>query len=215
MLHDERAGPLCPRQKEFLSDILTSAQHLLHVVNETLDFAKHEAGKMDFAPTSCDVAQVIREVRHLTRWQLSQKQLNVHIELDPDLGIVATDPLRLKQVLLNYLTNAIKFTPERGSITLRSRLQGARAFRVEVEDSGPGIAATEIGKLFVAFQQLDVSNRGHGTGLGLALTKHMVEAQGGQVGVSSRPGGGSVFYAVLPSSTLPLAEPTREVRTES
>ena len=108
----------------------------------------------------------------------------------------------MKQVLYNYLSNAIKFTPEEGRIILRARDEDAEHFRLEVEDSGIGIVPEEIEKLFVAFQQLDSSaaKRHQGTGLGLALTKEIVEAQGGHVGVESVPGKGSLFFAVLPKT---------------
>jgi signal transduction histidine kinase len=207
LLNEEQAGPLCQRQKEFLDHILAGAHHLLRVVNDTLDLAKVDAGKMDFTPSLCDVGEIMRELGSLTRLQTARKELHVHINVDPALGLVMTDPLRLRQVLLNYLSNAIKFTPENGTITMRARVEGARTFRIEVADDGPGISASEIGKLFVDFQQLDSSSRCQGAGLGLALTKRMVEAQGGQVGVASRVGEGSVFYAVLPSCALRLAEP--------
>ena len=109
------------------------------------------------------------------------------------------DPGRFKQVLYNYLSNAVKFTPAGGSVQLRVTLVENEAFRVEVEDTGIGIPAVEISKLFQEFQQLPNSRRAEqGTGLGLALTRHIVEAQGGSVAVRSTPGRGSVFSAVLP-----------------
>ncbi|HEX5371369.1 MAG TPA: response regulator, partial [Aquabacterium sp.] len=122
------------------------------------------------------------------------------------------DPGRLKQVLYNYLSNAIKFTPEGGCVTVRAFPEGPQHFRLEVEDTGIGIAAADLPRLFVDFQQLDAghSKQHPGTGLGLALTRRLVEAQGGQVGVRSTPGVGSVFHVVLqrvctapPSNTEP------------
>jgi signal transduction histidine kinase len=115
-------------------------------------------------------------------------------------GFSATiDPGRFKQVLFNYLSNAVKFTPERGSVYVTVAPQGDDHFRLEVEDTGIGIAPDQVACLFQEFQQLP-NNRSaeQGTGLGLALTRHIVEAQSGTVGVRSRPGRGSVFSAVLP-----------------
>jgi signal transduction histidine kinase len=115
------------------------------------------------------------------------------------LDIVFTDPARLKQVVYNYLSNAIKFTPPGGMIQVRARWEGDRAFRIEVEDDGPGIQEADIPRLFADFQQLEQARGRLGTGLGLALTKRMVESQGGAVGVRSHRGKGSVFFAVLPT----------------
>jgi CheY-like chemotaxis protein/anti-sigma regulatory factor (Ser/Thr protein kinase) len=112
---------------------------------------------------------------------------------------VVTDPARLKQVLYNYLSNALKFSTDEAQITVRAKPTDASHFRIEVEDTGPGIEPEDIGKLFVEFAQLDSSTakRHQGTGLGLALTRKIVEAQGGQVGVESLAGRGSTFFAVL------------------
>jgi signal transduction histidine kinase len=103
----------------------------------------------------------------------------------------------------NYLSNAIKFTVESGAIQVNARYEGSRAFRIEVEDTGPGIPDADIPRLFADFQQLDGARPGLGTGLGLALTKRIVEGQGGVVGVRSDPGVGSVFFAVFPIASLP------------
>ena len=124
------------------------------------------------------------------------------------------DPAKLKQVLYNYLSNAIKFTPEGGRITIRALPEDSANFRLEVEDTGIGINPDQISKLFTEFQQLDggASKRHQGTGLGLALTKKIVEAQGGRIGVQSVLGQGSVFYAVLPKTVEPLTATNLERR---
>jgi signal transduction histidine kinase len=113
---------------------------------------------------------------------------------------VVADAAKLKQVLYNYLSNALKFTPDGGRVGVRVMAEGAEMFRLEVEDTGIGIREDDIGRLFVEFQQLDASTakKYAGTGLGLALTKRIVEWQGGHVGARSSPGPGSVFFAVLP-----------------
>jgi len=116
---------------------------------------------------------------------------------------VVIDPARFKQVLYNYLSNALKFTPDGGAITVRTSPEPPDAFRLEVEDTGVGIAADQISRLFLEFEQLEPARGGgaQGTGLGLALTRRIVEAQGGSVGVRSQPGQGSVFHAILPRET--------------
>jgi signal transduction histidine kinase len=115
---------------------------------------------------------------------------------------VVLDPARFRQVLYNYLSNALKFTPEGGNIVVRTTAEAADSFRLEVEDTGIGIAPDQLGRLFLQFEQLDTGGaRPQGTGLGLALTRKIVEAQGGSVGVRSELGHGSVFHAVLPRGT--------------
>ena len=143
------------------------------------------------------VAKLVAEVTGILRSLAVTKRLNLLSEVDPELDIVTIDAARLKQVLYNYLSNALKFTPEGGSVTLRARVEDATTFRVEVEDTGPGIQEVDLPKLFVQFQQLQ-GKRHSGTGIGLALTKRLVEAQGGAVGVNSVPGRGSTFFALLP-----------------
>jgi signal transduction histidine kinase len=124
------------------------------------------------------------------------------------------DPGKLKQVLYNYLSNAVKFTSDRGTVVVRATAQGEDRFRLEVEDNGIGILAEDVSRLFVEFQQLDSSSakKYPGTGLGLALTKKIVEAQGGEVGVRSIPGRGSMFLAVLPRN-LSAQEPLESSST--
>jgi CheY-like chemotaxis protein/nitrogen-specific signal transduction histidine kinase len=203
LLHDGHVPADSPQHKEFLGDILTSGRHLLQLINDVLDLAKVEAGKLDFRPEPFEVRRPIEEVVAITRTAAGAKRITVEVDIDPSVGTVTLDPARLKQVVYNYLSNALKFTPERGRVAVRVRPDGEHAFRLEVEDTGMGIEATDLGRLFVEFQQLDGSagKRHQGTGLGLALTRRLVEAQHGSVGVRSEPGKGSVFHAILPRVT--------------
>src|SRR5262249_50265667 len=127
-------------------------------------------------------------------------QLHFRLDLDPTVTDVYLDVAKLKQIFLNLLSNAIKFTPEGGSVTVRVSPHGEDAFTAEIEDTGIGIHPADLPRLFTAFQQLDSSmaKTYQGTGLGLALTKHLVEAQGGQISVRSVPGQGSIFTFTLP-----------------
>jgi PAS domain S-box-containing protein len=199
LLHDGQVDPDSPQHQEFLGDILTSGRHLLQLINDVLDLAKVEAGKLDFRPERIDVGKLINEVVAITRTTAAAKKITVQTEL-ADLGDVVVDPNRFKQVAYNYVSNALKFTPEGGRVTIRTRADGDDAFRIEVEDTGVGIEQADLARLFVEFQQLDggAAKRHQGTGLGLALTRRLVEAQSGSVGVSSTPGKGSVFHASLP-----------------
>ena len=200
LLHDGQVPYDSPQYKEFLGDILTSGRHLLQLINDVLDLAKVEAGKLDFRPETVELARLIGEVVSITRTTASKKKITVETAVDPALVAITIDPNRFKQVAYNYLSNALKFTPDAGRVAIRVVPEGPEQFRLEVEDTGVGIASEDIGRLFVEFQQLEsgASKRHQGTGLGLALTRRLVEAQGGAVGVSSVPGKGSTFHATLP-----------------
>lgn len=200
LMHDGKVGVVSPEHKEYLGDILTSAKHLVQLINDILDLAKVESGKMEFHPDLVNLSKIIGEVRDVLRTLMSHKRINVTIEVDPTLTDVMADGSKLKQVLYNYLSNALKFTPEDGKVTVRAKPEGTGYYRIEVEDSGIGIKTEDMRRLFIEFQQLDSSmaKKYQGTGLGLALTKRIVEAQGGRVGVSSVIGKGCIFYAMLP-----------------
>jgi PAS domain S-box-containing protein len=201
MMHDGRLGPVSSAHKECLSDILSSARHLLQLINDILDLSKVEAGKTEFRPESCSLGTLVREVRDVI-WPLAEKK-RLSLTLDPLPDIEAfLDGSRFKQVLYNYLSNAVKFTAPDGRISVRLTREKPASFRLEVEDTGIGISPEEISGLFQEFQQAPNSRRAEqGTGLGLALTRHIVEAQGGSVGVRSVVGQGSTFWAVLPLRT--------------
>jgi PAS domain S-box-containing protein len=200
LLYDEHVGSVAPKQKEFLEDILTGGRHLLRLINDVLDLAKVEAGKMEFRPEPVELSRLVATVVQSLRSTAVEKHLEIHVTVDKSIVDVVIDPGRLKQILYNYLSNALKFTPDAGHVSVRLTPEGDECFRLEVEDSGAGIAADQVGRLFVAFQQLENSaaKRHGGTGLGLALTRRLTEAQGGTVGVHRAEGGGSVFFAVLP-----------------
>jgi DNA-binding response OmpR family regulator/anti-sigma regulatory factor (Ser/Thr protein kinase) len=165
-----------------------------------LDLAKVESGKMEFQSEPLLLEKVAGEVRDTLRTVAAQKQIRVEIEVDPGLEGIMADQSKLKQVLYNYLSNSLKFTPNQGKVLLRFRPEGPENFRIEVEDTGIGIKAADLGRLFTEFQQMDSSTakKYQGTGLGLALIKRIVEAQGSQVGVRSTVEKGSTFFAVLP-----------------
>jgi len=200
LMFDSKVGVLAPEHKEFTGDILTSARHLLQLINDVLDLAKVEAGKMEFSPEPLDLSKLVGEVRDVVRTMMAKSRIKVTADVAPEVGRIVADPGKLKQVLYNYLSNALKFSNEGGEVLVRARPHGPDHFRLEVEDRGIGIRPEDMNRLFVEFQQLDASiaKKYQGTGLGLALTKRIIEAQGGRVGVSSVPGQGSVFWAELP-----------------
>jgi PAS domain S-box-containing protein len=208
LMYKGKVGPVSSDHREYLGDILTSSKHLLQLINDVLDLAKVESGKMEFRPETVDVGKVVEEVRDILRGLAASKHLHVETSIDPDLGLVTADPARLKQVLYNYLSNAIKFTPEQGKVIVRVATAGPDLFRIDVEDSGIGVSIENLGKLFVEFQQLDASaaKKYQGTGLGLALTKRIIEAQGGRVEVRSAAGKGSTFSAILPRAATLMTD---------
>ena len=197
LMFDGLVGPVSEEHKEYLGDILASSRHLLQLVNDVLDLAKVESGKLDLRTEPVKLGSLLCEVRDVLRILADKKNISIAVDAG-EVGQVVTDAARLKQVVYNYLSNAIKFTKEGGAIQVRAQLEGANAFRIEVEDNGPGIQEADIPRLFGDFQQLESVRPGSGTGLGLALTKRIIEGQGGSVGVRSQPGVGSVFFAILP-----------------
>ena len=188
-----------PKRDQFLGHIATSGRHLLQLINDVLDLSKVESGKFEFFPEPLVLSTLLAEVTDVLHTAIQRKHIHVHTHIDPGLTDLQLDGSRLKQALYNYLSNAIKFTPEGGTVSVHAMAQGPDHFRIEVHDSGIGISAENLSRLFVEFQQLDAgySKQHQGTGLGLALTRRLVEAQGGSVGVSSTVGEGSVFHVVL------------------
>src|SRR5439155_8170555 len=205
LMYDGKVGPVSDLHQEYLGDVLTSSRHLLQIINDILDLSKVEAGKIEFRPEEVNIAQLVGEVRDIVRTLAATKLVHIAVEVDAALTTVVADPARLKQILYNYLSNAIKFTPDHGRVMIRVAPEAADHFRLEVEDTGIGIRPQDMERLFVEFQQLDASasKKYQGTGLGLALTRRIVEAQGGRVGARSTPGEGSVFFAVLPRVAAP------------
>jgi PAS domain S-box-containing protein len=203
LFHSGDLGPLSQRQRDALCHVLSSARHMVRLISDMLDLAKVESGKMEFHHELVEVRDVISEVVGIFGPVARRKTITIVTDLDPAVAQVMTDPARLRQVLFNYLSNAVKFTGEGGRVTVRTHAEG-ELVRLEVEDNGIGIRPQDLGRLFVAFQQLDagLSKNYEGTGMGLALTKRIVEAQQGLVGVRSELGRGSIFYATLPRGSI-------------
>jgi signal transduction histidine kinase/DNA-binding response OmpR family regulator len=199
LLHSGAIKPDSPKHQLFLGHIGTSGRHLLQLINDVLDLSKVESGKFQFYPEQVALGSVLNEVKDILATEIGRKGISLSVDIDPDLADVTLDPARLKQVLFNFLSNAIKFTAQGGRVTVRALSAGPEHFRIEVEDSGIGISAADLPRLFTEFQQLDsgYSKQHQGTGLGLALTRRLVQEQGGTVGVRSTPGVGSLFFAVL------------------
>ncbi|MBI5256981.1 MAG: response regulator [Burkholderiales bacterium] len=211
----QRLGGSLPEAKrlEYLQHIGNSGRHLLRMINDVLDLSKVEAGRFEIQPEPLQLAPLVHGLCGVLQAEAARKQITLHTELDPAVDDLVLDPARLKQMLYNYLSNAIKFTPDGGQVILRARPEGPQALRIEVEDTGIGIAAEDLDRLFQPFQQLHsgLDKRHTGTGLGLVLTRRLAELHGGSAGVHSTPGVGSVFHLLLPrragAEAGPLAAP--------
>jgi PAS domain S-box-containing protein len=210
LLHAGAVPADSPKHKVFLGHIGTSGRHLLQLINDVLDLSKVEAGKLSFHPEPVHLPTLAREVNDILQTSAHRSGVRLRTEIEASVADVVLDPARLKQVLYNYLSNAIKFTPAGGQVTLRVLPEGDSQVRIEVEDTGVGIAEADLPRLFVEFQQLEsgMAKPHAGTGLGLALTRRLVQAQGGSVGVRSIVGQGSVFHVVLDRVCRPMPDPT-------
>jgi signal transduction histidine kinase len=192
-----RFGTLEARQQEHLDVIQDSGQHMLVLIDELLDMARIEAGHLRLESAPVDPASVVRGCAAALRTMAEQRE--IHIELEtPSSGLVMLDPTRLRQVVLNFVSNGIKFSPRAATVNVRLRPTGG-GIRVEVSDAGPGLTPADQARVFEEFFQARGGERA-GTGLGLAVTRLIVEAQGGRVDVRSRPGAGSTFSAWLPAA---------------
>jgi signal transduction histidine kinase len=199
-LIDEKPGKVNAKQKEYLGDILNSGRHLLQLINDVLDLSKVEAGKMELFPESFELSKAVDEVCSVVGSLAKKKNIEVRRDIAATVDRVTLDRQKFMQVLYNLLSNAVKFTDEGGEVQIRADVNGGAELRMQVRDSGIGIKPEDFGKLFVEFQQLDSSaaRRYQGTGLGLALTKKIVEFQRGSIVVESETGKGSTFTIVLP-----------------
>jgi protein-histidine pros-kinase len=198
-LIDEKPGALNPKQKEYLADVLNSGRHLLQLINDVLDLSKVEAGKMEVRTELFSVRQAIEEVCTGTASMAAAKGIAIRREITDAIDQVNLDRQKFIQVLYNLLSNAVKFSNEGSEVSI-SATRHDGALEVSVRDWGMGILREDLEKLFVEFQQLDSGSarRFEGTGLGLALTKKLVEVQGGSIAVESERGRGSKFTIRLP-----------------
>lgn len=197
-LEDEIGGPVTPEQREFITQIQRGARRLESLLNDLLDFARMQAGTFSLRVAPSNLAERVREVIESLRPQAEEARLTLVACLPEDALELEMDSQRIGQVLTNLLANAIKFTPPGGQIRLHAN-RGAEMIRCAIEDAGPGIAAEDIPRLFQRFSQLEAGVRmGKGAGLGLSISKALVEAHGGTIGLDSVPGAGSTFWFELP-----------------
>jgi len=196
-------GPTTELQQQDLTAIFNSGQHLLGLINDVLDLSRIEAGKMELTFDEVNMTDLISSVMSTAVGLIKDKPIELKQDITPDLPIVRADAMRIRQVLINFLSNASKFTEE-GSILVKASLEetqkGQQMVTVSVTDTGPGIAPEDQTKLFQAFSQVDASltRKVGGTGLGLSICHHFIQMHGGQIGVNSAVGEGSTFYFSVP-----------------
>ncbi|MCF3650967.1 PAS domain S-box protein [Synoicihabitans lomoniglobus] len=208
-LLEQGVGEFSERQIKSITTISSSGTHLLALINDILDLSKIEAGKLELIPDQIDLPSFCESCMLFVRTQAMHKQINVSFDGHDIEGAFYADPKRLKQVLVNLLTNAVKFTPEGGNIGLRVESSpSAQRVKFTVWDDGIGITASDQSKLFRAFTQLDsgLARAQEGTGLGLAMVAKLVELHGGSVSLESTVDQGSRFTVVLPVGVAPEAE---------
>ncbi len=199
VLRDEVAGQLSSEQKEYLCDIHSSGQHLLNMINNILDLSKIEAGKLELSIGKFHIKEAIREVLDTVSESSNKKNIRIYTHIHKDIPSITADKGKLKQIMFNVLSNAIKFTPENGKVTIHANYID-QYIHITVSDTGIGIKPEDKDKIFEAFRQIDASysRQYEGAGLGLALTKRLVELHGGKIWVESDYGKGSTFIFMLP-----------------
>jgi signal transduction histidine kinase len=198
VLSEELFGEVNEKQKEYLDDILTSANHLLALINDVLDLSKVEAGQVELQVGPFSLPDALERGVSMVRERATKDGVQVRLHANGDLDVCTGDERRIRQVVFNLLSNAVKFTPAGGVVDV-SATQTNGLVRVSVADTGPGIAAEDLDRIFEEFQQTETGATQHeGTGLGLALSKRFVEMHGGRIWCDSEIGKGSTFVFTLP-----------------
>lgn len=195
-------------QRKRIGYILNAGRHLLNLINEVLDISRIEAGRMQLSLEPVCVADAVEEILDLIRPLATERSIQLSASVDIDASVhVLADRQRFKQVLLNLLNNAVKYTPFFGSVTASYQLAGNEKVRVLISDTGPGISTEEMARLFTPFERLGAKQSPvEGTGLGLALSHRLMQAMGGSIGVESALGKGSTFWIELPWTKSPLEQ---------
>jgi len=200
VLLERMFGELNEKQDDYLKDIHSSGRHLLSLINDILDLSKVEAGRMELEPARFDVPTAIGNAMTLVRERAQRHGIALGIDVAAEVGEIVADERKFKQILLNLLTNAVKFTPDGGRVEVRAHREPGQLV-VAVHDTGIGIAPEDQEAVFEEFRQVgrDYTNKQEGTGLGLALTRRFVELHGGTIRVDSEPGKGSTFTFTIPT----------------
>jgi signal transduction histidine kinase len=209
VLQQKLFGEVNEKQEEYLADIHGSADHLLSLINDVLDLSKVEAGQVELEKAPFSLREALERGVVMLRERATRNGVALTLEPDPNVELVEADERRIRQVVFNLLSNAVKFTPAGGSVEVSSAQENGEVL-VSVKDTGPGIAPEDQERIFEEFQQTDIgSEQREGTGLGLALSKRLIELHGGRIWVESELGDGSTFTFTLPVETPRPAVPRR------
>ncbi|MCK4342886.1 MAG: HAMP domain-containing protein [Phycisphaerae bacterium] len=202
LLREDPPGQSDSRALRYAENILISGRILLEIINDLLDLAKIEAGRVELRIESVQVPEVCSTLLDFMRPQADNQKIQVQLEVGDALPALFTDRGRLRQILFNFLSNALKFTPEGGQVWLQAQRLDDTHVRVSVRDTGPGIPPEQHESIFEKFRQIDQSatREHHGTGLGLAIAKELTYLLGGEIGVDSEPGRGATFWLELPTT---------------
>ncbi len=211
LLNEETAGPMNEKQRRYIEHVLNGARHLLQLINDILDLAKVEAGQLLLRPEVFDLAEALPEVLSTIRPLAMSKHITVEGRVAAGVNLYA-DRVRVKQILYNMLSNAVKFTPEGGQVWVEAQAAGKEA-RITVSDTGVGIPPEEHQAIFNEFYQVGTTTKGvkEGTGLGLAISRRLVEAHQGNIWVESEPGKGSRFSFTVPTAEAATAAERKRV----
>ncbi len=214
-LMESDSPPPTPSQKESIAQILQAGWHLLKLINEILDLAKIESGKVSLSPEPVSLAEVMRECQAMMEPQAQQRGIRMTFPQFDIPCFVHADRTRVKQVLINLLSNAIKYNREQGTVEVKCTASTPERIRISIRDTGAGLSPEKLAQLFQPFNRLGQEAGGEeGTGIGLVVTKRLVELMGGVIGVESTVGVGSVFWFELISAAAPqLASGSRRSRS--
>ena len=204
ILTREMFGPLPPRYSDYANDILVAGRHLLEVINDILDMSRIESGAHNMLVAETDLAETIRSAASFLQWRVEEKRQELRIAIAPDLPVTRIDARAIRQVALNLIGNAIKFTPPGGRIDVDVRLRSDRWVEVAVRDNGSGIAPDHLPHVFTPFWQAEEARKRtqEGTGLGLSISKKLIELHDGVIEIASEPGVGTLVTFRLPPSCI-------------
>jgi signal transduction histidine kinase len=197
VLHEQMFGELNERQLAYVDDVLEAGKHLLSLINDVLDLAKIEAGSMELELSEVAIPEVLRSAVSMHSERASRGGFELSLTTEPEEITISADGRRVRQIVFNLVSNAVKFTPAEGRVDVSARLDDGQV-EVAVADTGPGIAPEELETIFEEFKQATDGKRAEGTGLGLPLARKLVELHGGRLWVESAAGNGSTFRFTLP-----------------
>ncbi len=216
LLNEQLPGKLSEKHLKYTREISRSAEHLLSLINDLLDMSKIDAGAMELEMEDFSIDELIDGMVSMMSSQFVKKKITVKTLIEPKLPVVTADFRKCKQILMNLLSNALKFTPNNGRVEICAISDGESGVRIEVRDNGIGIAEDKIDKLFSEFYQAEnvIDEQLGGTGIGLALTRRLVELHRGKIGVESKLGQGSTFWFTLPLKYLSRKAPSEQKESE-